>query len=154
MSNSPGPIRLSAAWLAVLLVLALWVWLSDFVTLQGERTIYTVRCEGTWSGRACRGKLLAGPRYRFRALRPHGEVLFWTVGSPQPSGRFTACAIADGRNWRCPPGPAARETITLQMEHGRALHDASGQARDFHAVTKLHWLLLRWGWPGPRDADY
>lgn len=155
MSNRPGPLRLSTVWFAVLAVLGAWIWLSDFITLQGERTIYTVRCDGGgWNGRRCAGRLAPGPRFRFRALRPHGEVLFWTVGGTAPSGRFTACEIRSGRNWRCRPGAAARDTITLEMRHGFAVHDDTGQVQDFHGVSKLHWLLLRSGLPTGRSADY
>jgi hypothetical protein len=142
-------------WLPILVLLAVDMWLSDFITLQGERTIYTVGCQnGEWKGNACSGHLVAGPRYRFRALRPHREVLFWTVGSQQSSGRFTACEIRDGRNWRCEPGPGAHDTITLEMLHGFAVHDGMGRVQGFHASTKLRWLLLRWGWPAGRNADY
>ena len=43
--------------------------------MQGERTIYTVECQaGSWNGDRCSGQLVAGPRYRYRALPPHSEV--------------------------------------------------------------------------------
>ena len=47
-----------AAFLAVALLLAGWMWLTDFITVQGERTIYTVACQGgEWRGDLCTGKL-------------------------------------------------------------------------------------------------
>src|SRR5439155_15002723 len=103
------------------------IWASDHITLQGERTVYTVDCErGAWQGSRCSGKLIPGARYRFRALKPHGEVLFWTVVASAPSGKFTDCAIPDGRNWHCKPGADAPSTVTLQMSHGRPVPSPNG----------------------------
>ena len=138
------------AALVVLLVLAFWAWAADFVTLQGERTIYTVACtQGQWQGQRCTGRLAAGERFRFRALRPHREVLYWTVGSTQPSGRFESCEIVDGRNWSCQGSAAA--AITREMRFGAAVHDPAAQA--FHAVPKWRWMLLRVGLPAGSSAD-
>jgi hypothetical protein len=45
--------------LLALVVLALWA--SDRITLQGERTIFTVKCDGgTWQGRRCSGRMVPG----------------------------------------------------------------------------------------------
>lgn len=144
-----------AAFLAIALMLALWMWMTDFITVQGERTIYTVSCQGgEWRGLECTGKLVAGDRYRFRALRLRSEVLFWRPREPEPSGRFGECRISDGRNWICPASPDAVRSITLAMDHGRAVHDTSGRARAFHGATKWRWLLLDWGLYGGSSADY
>ena len=122
-------------------------------SLQGERTVYTVDCErGAWQGSRCSGNLIPGARYRFRALKPHGEVLFWTVGASAPSGKFTDCAIADGRNWHCKPGADAPSTVTLQMSHGRPVPSPNGPTKPFHAVPKWRWWLLRLGVPLCNDA--
>ena len=38
----------------VLLAVVASIWASDRITLQGERTIYTVNCEGgNWVGNRC-----------------------------------------------------------------------------------------------------
>jgi len=141
--------------LSVLLLMALWAWLTDFVTIQGESTIYTVACSnGDWRGETCTGRLAPSDRYRFRALPRRQEVLFWTLGKAEPSGRFTGCQIADGRNWACPPSAEAARTITLALVRGRAVHDATGRAQAFRAVEKWRWMLLRWGVSMGRSADY
>lgn len=137
------------AWLALAAgaaVLGGCAWLTDFVTLQGERTVYTADCRGgSWQGDECTGTLAAGNRYRFRALKAHREVLFWTVGSAgEPSGKFSDCTIQDGRNWICPAGPALAGTITREMVHGVPAADPSGLARPFHPVPKWRWMLLRY----------
>ena len=63
--------------LPAVVAVGLAVWAADFVTLQGERTIYTAGCNGgTWVGNRCTGKLAAADRFRFRALKAHGEVFF------------------------------------------------------------------------------
>jgi len=145
-------------WLAVVAILGLAVamaWASDAITLQGERTVYTVDCvQGQWQGAICSGVLAAGKRYRFRALRAHNEVMFWTVGaSDEPSGKFSGCRVVDGRNWICPPSGDAALTITLQMERGAPVPGVSGKTRPYHAVTKWRWWLLRWGIPTGSSAD-
>jgi hypothetical protein len=130
-------------------------WLTDSVTLEGERTIYTADCEGgAWSSEptpSCAGKLVAGERYRFRALRAHSEVLFWTVGdSRRPSGKFSGCTVQDSRNWTCPGNDQSADTITHQMIDGSPQRDPSGRTRGFHAVEKWRWLMLRALGPAPR----
>jgi hypothetical protein len=95
-------------------------WASDFITMQGERTIYTVECrDGAWAGDRCSGSLVAGQRYRYRALPPHKEVIFWTVG-----------------HRRSPPASSANARsrtaqLGLQAERRRAAldHPADGRRR-------------------------
>jgi hypothetical protein len=95
-------VRVWAFVVFVLVALGFAAWASDFVTMQGERTVYTVDCKnGAWQGDHCSGQVAAGTRYRYRALKPHGEVIFWTVGTSEPSGKFNECTIQDGRNWVC-----------------------------------------------------
>ena len=133
-------------WSSVAVVLAALVfaaWASDFVTLQGERTIYTVDCrEGAWDGDRCSGQVATGPRYRYRALKPHGEVVFWTVGSRERSGKFDDCTIQDGRNWVCKVCPDAARSITLQMAMGAPVPGPENVTRPFRSVSKWRWLLL------------
>jgi hypothetical protein len=139
--------------IAGLLVLAVLGWASDTITLQNERTVYTADCaRGAWQGSHCAGTLVAGPRYRFRALRAHGEVLFWTVRDTQPSGKLVPCAITDGRNWTCSPGAEPGRTITLQMSHGEPVALAGVATKPFHGVPKWRWWLLRWGIVLSHDA--
>lgn len=127
---------------------------SDKITLQGERTIYTVDCrDGAWRGRECVGRVVVADQFRFRAPKPHREVLFWTVGATELSGKFMDCDIEDGRNWRCKPNADAVYTIALQMSKGDAVADSAGLVRTFHAVAKWRWLLLRWGIPAGSDSD-
>ena len=136
-----------------LLVLGGFAWVGDKITLQNERTVYTAQCaRGAWQGPHCSGDLVAGPRYRFRALRIHGEVLFWTVGDTQPSGKLMPCAIADGRNWTCDSGADPGRTITLQMSRGRPVNHPGVASKPFHAVAKWRWWLLRGGIALGHDA--
>ncbi len=129
------------------LVTAGLIWAADFITLQGERTIYTARCEnGNWEGDRCTGTLLAGERFRFRALKAHREVFFWNVGvASDPSGKFTQCEIRDGRNWTCKPGADGVKAITLEMRHGKPVPDTSGNTRLSHPISKWTWTLLGYG---------
>ena len=66
----------------VVVALGIALWGSDKITYEGERTVYTVRCEqGDWEGaRNARGRMVAGDRYRFRASVSKQEVLYWVVG--------------------------------------------------------------------------
>ena len=137
-----------------LLALAAVAWVNDVVSLQGERTVYTATCEGgSWQGTHCSGTLAAGQRYRFRALKPHREVVFWTVGSTAPSGKFTDCSVDDGRNWTCKPSPEASSAITRAMLHGSPVADATSLALPFRPITKWHWMLLHWGVGLGHDAN-
>ncbi len=139
--------NLSILALVIAMFLA-FVWATDTVTLQGERTIYTARCEqGNWQGELCTGKLVAAERYRYRVLKAHNEVFFWVVSSSEPSGKFTDCAIQDGRNWRCQTNADAARSITLEMARGFPVADSSGVTRPYHAVSKLTWVLLDNGIP-------
>ena len=123
------------------------VWAADIVTLQGERTIYTARCQGgTWVGDRCTGNLAAAERFRFRALRAHGEVFFWNVGvASDPTGKLTQCVVADGRNWSCKPNAVGPKAITLEMQRGRPVRDSNGNTRSVYPVSKLKWTLLGYG---------
>ena len=139
----------------VVLLLGIVAWADDFVTLQGEHTIYTVVCQdGQWNGSVCSGRLAIGDRYRFRALKQRKEVLFWRVGAPEPSGKFTGCDISDGRNWLCRANDNAARTITLALVRGRAQHDATGAAQPFHAISKWKWWCLRLGLGAFTRANY
>ena len=139
-------VRVWAGVAAILAILGGAAWVSDFVTMQGERTIYTVDCSnGAWQGDHCNGQVATGPRYRYRALKPHGEVLFWTVGSHEHSGRFNDCTIQDGRNWLCKVCPDAARSITLQMARGAPVPGPENVTRPFRAVPKWRWLLLAQG---------
>ena len=146
------------SWLTVIAVVALCaaaVWSSDAITLKGHRTVYTAECQqGQWHGPTCTGRLVAGRRYRFLALRAHSEVIFWTGGATdEPSGKLTGCAIADGRNWSCPASSDASRAITLRMQNGLPVADAAGPTQPFHAIEKWRWWLLHWGIPAGSDAD-
>ncbi|MCX7175893.1 MAG: hypothetical protein NT159_18605 [Proteobacteria bacterium] len=145
-------IRLIVA--ALTAILGLLAWVSDSITLQGERTIYTATCaDGSWQDNRCSGRLVTGERFRFRALKAHREVLFWTIGATdEPSGKFSNCEIDDGRNWHCPPNANVSTTILHELSRGCPVPDTSGMARPYHQIPKWRWLLLRLGLPGGSDA--
>ncbi len=139
-----------------LVIVATAIWSSDSVTLQGERTIYTVECsQGVWQANACTGKMLAASRYRYRALRAHNEVFFWVAGSTsEPAGRLINCAIEDGRNWICPVANAdASRSITLALKRGNPVSQAAWPTRPLHAVSKVTWYLLKLGISTRRADD-
>jgi hypothetical protein len=155
VKSDSSPLRLAlVVGAAVTIVAVAALWASDKITFQDERTIYTVDCSGgEWQGLHCTGRLVPADRFRFRALKPHREVVFWTVGAAAPSGKFTDCDIKDGRNWTCKPIADSPRTITLQMSKGMPVPDSLGRAKAFHAISKWHWFLLRWGIPISSDAE-
>jgi len=131
---------------AILLFAAALGWVTDEITIQNERTIFTAECHGgEWRGTHCTGRLVAGPRYRFRASKGDAEVVFWTVGDRDQSGKLAPCAITNGRNWVCKPCPDAARAITLQMTLGHPVVDPDGPTKAFHGVSKWCWWTLRWG---------
>jgi hypothetical protein len=155
--SHPPQSLMRKVWIAlasVFVITALYGWAVDFVTASGERTVYTVDCpRGTWTGNRCVGDIVAGSRYRFRALPARGEVLFWTVGSAEPSGKLTGCNVADGRNWSCSPSPDASRSITLSMLHGQRVPDPQRRTRPLHSVSKVRWLVMRQGVTFGATAD-
>lgn len=133
----------SAFVFVILAALAALIWISDSITLQGERTIYTARCvNGEWRGEDCSGRLVAAERYHYHALRARHEVLFWIAGSDEPPRKFGDCDVRDGRNWKCAPCPDASKSITMQLSQGRAVPNAQTQTGELHAVSKWRWMLL------------
>lgn len=133
---------------AVLLALgvAFVMWATDFVTMQGEWTVYTADCVGgQWQGATCTGKLKAADRYRFRVLKVHREVLFWTLYDTGASGRFLDCDVQDGRTWSCPATADASRTITRRMTLG--VPESSPGALQVHRVPKWKWEALQRGLP-------
>ena len=141
--------------IGVLVVLALLVWMSDEITLQGERTIYTVNCEhGDWRGSLCTGTMVAGDRYRYRAFKSRNEVIFWISGSSLPSGRYTDCEVRNRGNWSCNARADAPPSITLQMQNDRATHGPIGLTVPFHAVPKWTWWLMRANLKTFHEAPY
>ncbi|MEO8304914.1 MAG: hypothetical protein ABI724_12410 [Betaproteobacteria bacterium] len=149
---------MSAKWIAVVLVaagMAVLLWASDKITYEGERTVHTVRCEnGEWEGLLCRGTMVAGDRYRFRASIAKQEVLFWVVRSSTPSGKFSQCKVKDRGNWSCPENVGQPPTITHAMVNGRPKRDVGPNDLAFHAVPKWVWWVLDIGIHAYNKAGY
>ena len=119
----------AVAWttaVAFVVFITIAVWATDFVTFQGEWTIYTASCQGgTWTGAVCSGSLRPGPRYRFRALKAHREVLYWTAGEYRAFGSL--CGLR--YRGRTPLGMSARRDCAAD-------HHASHGPR--HAFDRRH----------------
>jgi len=134
-----------APFVLVMVMIGVFLWGIDFITLQGEWTVFTVECkQGEWQGDRCTGDLAASDRYRFRTLKRRGEVLFWVLGSTEPSGRLAPCEIENRSNWTCKPSADSPRSITLAMVKGRAVSDPAAGTRPFHAASKLKWMLLKY----------
>jgi hypothetical protein len=139
----------------VLVAFVIVVWASDRITLQGERTIYTVTCGGGggWVGTLCTGTLVAGERYAFRASRRRHEVYYWIRNSDQLSGRYSDCVVMDRDNWSCNATLGDQATITHEVAKGRPTHDSFGNGASFHDVPKWKWWLIRLGIPLFTEAE-
>ena len=133
--------------MVLLLVFAL-IWASDRITLQGERTIYSVRCQGgAWQGNKCTGKLVAGERYAFRVSKLRHEVIYWVRGTTEPSGKFSNCDIVDRDNWTCRAEPNQKASITTEMKKGRPTRTTDTGVIPFRDVPKWKWWILDAGLP-------
>jgi hypothetical protein len=86
--------------------------------------------------------MVAGDRYRFRASVSKQEVLFWVVGSSDPSGKYSRCKVKDRGNWACDENAGQPPTITRAMVNGRPQRDDGGLNVPFHAVPKWVWWVL------------
>ena len=132
----------------VLVSLCLTAWFNDFVTLHGGKTVYTVDCaNGSWQGSQCNGALVAGKRYRFKARKAPGEVLFWVAGSSEPSGKMIQCKIENAKEWTCPLNAGSQGAIIRAMKFGQPVWDHPASAPTQHVVSKWKWLLLQAGYP-------
>lgn len=126
--------------------LVVFMWAIDFITLEGEWTIYTAQCQaGKWLDDRCTGTLQAGERHRFRALKSKNEVVFWSVGSKEPSGKLFPCTIASRSDWKCEGGADASRSITLEMRHGRAVPLTLADSPAIHTLPKWKWFVLKYG---------
>jgi hypothetical protein len=74
-----------------------------------------------------------------------GEVLFWVLGTSEPSSKLTGCTIKDGRNWTCPASAEAPKSLTLALSGGDPIHNSAWPTRPFHSKTKVGWWLLKSG---------
>jgi len=141
--------------LVIVGALGVFIWSSDHITLEGERTIYTVTCEqGAWDGLRCTGRLAAGDRHRFRSSRSRREVVYWIAGSAAPSGKYADCDVIDRDFWSCKAHEGELPTITHELSDGRPVPHTPGTDLPFHAVTKWKWWALHVGIPGFRKADF
>ena len=144
-------------WLAAtacLIVLVGFIWAADAITLQGERSVFTVEClGGGWQAKHCDGRLLAGAQYTFRVVDGLREVQFWVVGAPHSTGQLTECAITDGRNWACKSGPDFKRAVTVQMLQGAPVDRLPESGKRLHPISKWRWYLLRIGISLGHDAD-
>ena len=135
--------------------LGVFIWSSDHITLEGERTVYTVNCEqGAWDGLRCAGRIVAGDRYRFRSSRSRHEVVYWIAGSAAPSGKYADCDVTDRDFWSCTPRAGQQPTIAHELSDGRPVQRVAGVDLPFHAVTKLKWWALRLGITVFSKADF
>ena len=131
---------------AVLFGLGLLVWGSDRITLQGERTFYTVSCEpDVWEDTRCTGKLVPGERYAFRASASRHEVIYWIRGSTEPSGKYADCKVVDRDNWTCSIQVGQKASIAFEMKKGRPTRINDGKVIPFHDVQKWKWWLMKFG---------
>jgi hypothetical protein len=124
------------------------IWASDQITLQGERTIFTVTCQdGAWTGTKCSGRLAAGPRYAFRSSKLRQEVIYWVRGTTEPSNTYANCEVVDRDNWTCRAAADQKPTVAFEMKNGRLTRTKDGSAIPFHDVPKWKWWLIRSGLP-------
>ncbi len=146
---------LFVAAVAVIVALVIFIWASDRITMEGNRTVYTVICQqGTWDGLRCNGKMVVGDRHRFHASRSRNEVVYWVAGSSKPSGKFTECDVTDRDHWACKTHEGDQPTIAHELAEGKPVRHAGSTDMPFHAVTKWKWWIIDAGIPGFRKADY
>ena len=141
--------------MVIVVALGVFIWSSDHITLEGERTIYAVNCEqGAWDGLRCAGRMAAGDRYRFRSSRSRHEVVYWIAGSATPSGKFSDCDVTDRDYWSCKARAGEQPAIAHELVDGRPVPGVAETDLPFHAVVKWKWWLLRMGIPGFHKADF
>jgi hypothetical protein len=132
--------------LVVIAALAAFIWSTDRITFQGERTVYTVTCDGgAWVDNHCTNKLAAGARYTFRASRSRQEVLYWIVGSNTPSGRYGNCRVENRGNWSCTVESEQPRTIAVEMRNDKPIRISDGSPQALYTVPKWKWWAIKYG---------
>jgi hypothetical protein len=151
----PRRVKTTIIAAVVVLLFALLVWSSDRITMQGERTIYTIDCQGgSWNGPHCTGHLAPGARYAFRASVLRKEVIYWTRGSNEPSGTYSDCTVTDRDNWSCKVPAGQKAALANEMKNGRPSLDGAVQPPPLlHEVAKWKWWAIRLGITLFSDAD-
>lgn len=82
--------------MALILLVALALWLFDLNPFSSETTVYSVYC-GKDTGEE--GKCIDLPPITYRASPDRQEVAYWTdTGTPTT---FMDCNVRDRRNWAC-----------------------------------------------------
>ena len=138
---------------AALSAFGLLIWASDHITMQGERTIYTVKCEGgKWEGTRCTGRLVPAQRYGFRASPARGEVIYWIRGSAEPSGKLSGCKVVDRDNWSCTMAADQMPVAAYEMKKGRPTRSDDPRVIPFREVPKWKWWLMDVGVGGFSEA--
>ena len=135
-------------WISLVgvVVVIIAIWASDKIGWEGERTVYTARCEGgNWLDGHCTGRLVPSDRYRFRASRSRQEVMYWIVGSRVPSATYRDCTVKDRGTWSCNVGTNQPHTVTHEMINGKPEARETGSGDSFRTVPKWEWWLLRLG---------
>lgn len=128
---------------ALVVVAGFFLWASDRITLQGERTIFTVDCKrGEWINGHCTGTLVPGARYAFRASVLRQEVLYWTRGTQSPFGKLSDCKVKDRDNWSCTVTAGPDSTMTEAMIRGQPTSGCAGLPTPLHRVSKWRWWAL------------
>ena len=151
----PRITALSLVIAVLAIVIGALIWASGKITLHGQRTIYCVQCrDGAWEGWRCTGALVAGDRYRFLASRSRQEVIFWVVGSNQPSAKYRSCVVKDRDNWKCNPNPDEPVAFINELVHGRPDSSGATPTAPVHAVRKWKWWLICSGLRAFHNADY
>jgi hypothetical protein len=131
------------------------MWASDQITLQGERTLFSVKCEGgAWVGNHCTGKLVRGERYAFRVSKTRQEVIYWVRGAIVPSGKYDHCRVENRDNWQCELQTGENPAITRELHNGRPPVAAGSPIDAIHGVSKAKWYAMTFGFNWPKDADY
>ena len=147
--------RASFFVMVVVVGLGVFIWASDRITLEGERTIYTVACEqGVWDRLRCSGHLTAGDRHRFRSSRSRREIVYWIAGSPTPSGKYSECDVTDRDRWVCQAHAGEQPSIAHELSDGRPVQRVAGIDLPFHAINKWKWWALHFGISGFSKADF
>src|SRR5512138_1166253 len=136
-------VALLSALALALLFLAAVAWLTDFFSLQGERTVYTADCVGgAWVGDRCSGSVHPGDRYRFRAFKDRREVTVKRLSSREDERTMTNCNVVSGRDWSCSGDGQSMKSIVLTMAHGEAVAEPAQSSKSTRCVSKFRWLAL------------
>ena len=123
-------------WVIGIIVVLLFVCITDWDFLKGEITNYSIApCP------ECRTGMMTLNPTVYRPSSARQEVVSWMPGF-QSVDRYTNCAVVDRENWQCTYDD---NSGTIGFTGGKFWHDDEEMKKDgWEHVSRYRYLMIYW----------